>query len=537
MFLYGIDYMSVSLKNLSGNKLKLLIEKATSNIFVGILTGLVVTLLIQSSSGTTVIVIGLISAGLMTLKQAIGVMMGANIGTTVTAFVIGLNVSEYSMLFVGLGSLLVLFVSAKRLKLTGGIVLGFGLLFIGLELMSVGLDPLTETVWFKSAMITLSETPVLGVLAGTLLTTIVQSSSGSIGVLQQIFADGNIALPGALAVLLGANIGTTITAILASLSSPREAKQASIFHLLFNIFGTIIFVIMFNPLISLFEYFESAFLGANNKLTIAFAHMLFNLATTFATLFLIKYFVKLIERILPVNRTSGATLAEKLNYDLIDSSTILALENTKGIVIEMGEIAFEMINLAREYQNKDDEDLFNKIATLETKIDYYDHSIHDYLMHMQSFEISKKDRDLQIVLFDTIRDFERIADHAVNLSDFYKNRYDLGSPLTGKLCEDLNVYFDLIVEQVRNSIISFKTNDKNLARKIIITEAEVDRLEKVYRRNQVICNSEDSNDCNDTHYVDILANLERISDHCNNIAENVIDPHYFSRERMEIVRK
>lgn len=531
LFLYGIEYMSTSLKNLSGNRLKILIEKATDNIFMGLLTGIAVTVLVQSSSATTVIVIGLISAGLMSLRQAVGVMMGANIGTTVTAFLIGLKINEYSLIFIALGAAIVIFITTKKASYTGGIILGFGMLFLGLELMSLGLEPLAEKDWFETAMISLAEVPILGVLAGTFLTVIVQSSSATIGVVQQVFFDGNIALPGALAVLIGSNIGTTITAILASLSSPREAKQASMFHLLFNLFGSVIFLIFFGTYVKLLGNIENAFLGPNNKLTIAYAHIIFNTVTTIFVLFLVKYFVVLIEKMLPIKEDKNASLVEKLNYDLIISSPVLALESAKGVVIEMGGIAQEMIKTARLYQNDNSEDYFGKIADLENRIDLYDKSIHDYLMEIQSFDLSQKYKQTQVILLDVIRDFERIADHAVNLSEFYQNRYEQDCPLTGKVAETLNHYFDLIVLQVENAILSFQANDKKLAKKVIETEIEIDKLEKHYRRAQLLHKKESSDECNDIHYVDILSNLERISDHCNNIAENVIDPHYLSKER------
>ena len=247
LFLFGIDYMSSSLKSLSGNRLKVLIEKTTNNLFRGILTGFTVTVLVQSSSASTVIIIGLIAAGFMTLKQATSVLIGANLGSTATAFIIGLNVSDYSLAFVAIGALTLIFISRKKIQLSGGIIFGFGILFIGLELMSLGLKPITEQPWFANAMTTMSDSKILGVLVGTGLTALIQSSGASIGILQQIFSNGNISLAGALAFLIGSNIGTTITTILASVKSSKEAKQASLFHFLFNLIGTIAVVILFSP--------------------------------------------------------------------------------------------------------------------------------------------------------------------------------------------------------------------------------------------------------------------------------------------------
>ena len=537
LFLYGIDLMSSSLKSLSGNKLKMLIEKATNNIFISILTGFIVTVLIQSSSATTVIVIGLISAGFMNLKQALGVMMGANIGSTVTAFLIGLKISDYALFFVAIGTIFILFITNKKFNLSGNIIFGFGVLFIGLELMSSGLSPLAEKPWFEEMMITLAKSPILGVTVGTILTAIIQSSGASIGILQQIFHDGNIALSGALAVLLGCNIGTTITAILASIKSPKEAKQASLFHLIFNVFGTVIFLIFFNGYVNIFKTLENKFFGLNNKLTIAFAHIFFNAVTTILVLAIIKYFVIILQYLIKEKTNEKqATLINKLNHELIKTSPVLALESAKAVILEMGNLSLEMVKLARIYQNENNLNYFTKILELEDTVDLYEKTIHDYLMEMQAIDLPNRYKDAQMLMLDTIRDFERISDHSVNLAEFYKNRYEWDCPIIGKAKENLDHYFDIVLTQVNDAIICFKNNDKKIAKRIIEIEKEVDRLEKYYRRSLLIYNNELTTDenpeCKDTHYVDILANLERIGDHCNNIAENVIDPHYLSSERI-----
>ena len=532
IFLYGIDLMSSSLKTLAGNKLKLLVEKATSTPLMGILTGMIVTVLIQSSSATTVIVIGLISAGLMTLKQSLGVLMGANIGTTITSFLIGLNISAYAFPIVAIGAILVLFFTARKLRLSGNIILGFGLLFVGLELISLGLKPLSKMAWFESSMISMSTYPILGVLVGTGLTTLVQSSSASIGVLQQIFSTGAINLNAALPILLGCNIGTTITALLASLSGTTEAKQASIFHLFFNLFGAIIFIIFLTPYTNLFLWVENRFLGINNKLTIAFAHILFNMVTTIVVIFLVKYFMLFIQKILPIKKDSMMLLVDKLNIDLIESSPILALESAKGTVYAMGEIILEMFQITNKYKDENNSEYFNLVMDLEDKVDYYDHKIHDYLMEMQSVNLSSKETTSQVILLDTIQDFERIADHCVNLVEFYQSRYELDCIASEAMSKNITTFFDKVLEQTTNAVNCFKTNNRDLAKEVVILEKEIDTLERLYRRAQLFEKHENYDNCNDMHFVDILSNLERISDHCHNIAENVINPHYMSRERL-----
>ena len=221
----------------------------------------------------------------------------------------------------------------------------------------------------------------------------------------------------------------------------------------------------------------------------------------------------LIEKFVPSTKDFRFSIKEKLNYDLINSSPILALESAKIVVLEMGDIAREMVNIARKYQNENNESYFDEVATLEETIDLYDHSIHDYLMEVQTTSLFPRFKHIPIILLDTIRDFERIADHAVNLE------------------ANLNHYFDLIILQIDNAFKAFKFNDKTIAREVITIEQEVNNLERVYRRSQLYDKHSGDSDCADTHFVDILSNLERISDHCNNIADNVIDPQYLSKER------
>jgi len=532
IFLFGINLLSDSLKSLAGNKLKILVEKATRTPLHGVLTGVVVTVLIQSSSATTVIIIGLISAGLMTLRQSIGVMMGANIGTTVTAFIVGIEVADYSFLIVAIGVILALFFSRRKLNLTGEAILGFGFLFLGLELMGLGLKPMSDQLWFEDAMKKLADYPILGVFTGAGLTTIVQSSSASIAVLEKLYSSSGDVFPleTALAIILGCNIGTTTTALLASIGGTTESRQASLFHLIFNLFGTILFLILLSPYVQLFKWLELNFLGPNNYLTIAFAHMFFNIVTTIAVIFLVKYFIKIVEKVIPLKKDPFMSLVDKLNEDLLVSSPVLALESAKASILEMSNIALEMVKVSKSYLNDENNDYFNECMKLEDKIDYYDHKIHDYLMQMQSFNLSLQQSSTQVVYLDTIRDLERIGDHCINLVEFFQNRYSLNCVPTEQMLIDLNDFFNKIIIQVSNAIECFRSNNINIARSILKLEDEIDRLERQYRRSQLISLESGNNTRNDIHYVDILSNLERISDHCNNIAENIIDPHYINKE-------
>lgn len=529
IFLIGINMMGDSLKRLAGNKLKLLIQKATSTPLKGILTGALITVLIQSSSATTVIVVSLVAAGLMTLRESIGVIMGANIGTTVTAFLIGLKVENYSLLFVALGAVLLLFFNRQNLKNIGGVVTGFGFLFLGLQLMSSALIKLTTQPFFKNMMIALSDNWFLSVLTGTGLTALVQSSSASIGVLQQLYELDAIKLYGALGILLGANIGTTITVILASIGGTRESKQASLAHIIFNIFGAILFLIFLKPYTNLFSMIQNKFLPTNPKLTIAFAHMFFNIVTTLILYFMIDILVKIVQKIIPSKGDFAKIIADKLNEDLLVKSPILALETAKHVIVEMGQVSLNMFLISQKYFNNNDPKYIDECIALEKTIDFYDKVIHDYLIRLSTEHLKPSNRLYQAIYLDTIRDFERIGDHCLNLIEFMQDRYEHGVVITTELQEQFNNFFDQVALQIQNTIECFDLKSVTKAYEIIALEAEIDTLERKFRKSQFNLINEGLLSQDDIHYVDILSNLERISDHCFNIAQNIIDPFYMQR--------
>ncbi|MGL4673895.1 MAG: Na/Pi cotransporter family protein, partial [Wohlfahrtiimonas sp.] len=279
LFLFSIKFMGDGLQKSAGNRLRTILDRFTTNPFMGILAGIFVTVLIQSSSGTTVITVGLVSAGLMTLRQAIGVIMGANIGTTVTAFIIGIDIGEYAYPILLLGSVMLFFFKAAKVQNIGQILFGFGGLFIGLDLMSSGLAPLRHLPVFTSLILDMSHSPILSVTVGTIFTLIVQSSSATIGILQGLYAENLISLEAALPVLFGDNIGTTITAVLAAIGASIVAKRAAAVHVLFNVVGTIIFLLLLGPFTH-FMLWITSMLHLEPKMQIAFAHGTFNVANT-----------------------------------------------------------------------------------------------------------------------------------------------------------------------------------------------------------------------------------------------------------------
>ena len=536
LFLYGIYIMGEALKNIAGNRLKVIIERLTGNPFKGLLVGMLVTTILQSSSATTSISIGLIRAGLMTLPQAIGVIMGANIGTTITAFLIGLNVTRYSFLFIGIGAILIFFFRKRTIKETGVALFGFGLLFFGLEQMGSGFKILAEQEFFNDFMLKLSDNPFLGLLAGTIVTAIVQSSSATTGIVQNLYANGLITLKGALPILLGNNIGTTVTALLAAIGGSIAAKRASVFHVLFNLFGAIIFMILLTPYFHAVDAIRDWLLSSVTatqainvpEMTIAFAHIIFNVSVTLIFIWFVKYIEIFIKKLVPgEDETYGSFNEEILNDALVSNSPALALKASATAIDHMAKTVQDLYQTAFEFAKT--KDLKKKEAgiELESIINAIDRLTHDYLIKVSATVTEKQSKTLSRHM-DTIRDLERIGDHSENLIEVFDYIYSNKSTLSEGAWQDLDDMFQLIGQMLDWSIHVIKTEDLTLAEKILILETEIDRLEKKARKrhtirvNEGICTAEVN-----VNYVEILSNLERIGDHCSNIAEYTVHKDYY----------
>src|SRR5690625_2006971 len=332
--------MGDGLQKSAGDRLRDILDKFTSNPFLGVLAGIIVTVLIQSSSGTTVLTVGLVNAGFMTLRQAIGVIMGANIGTTITAFIIGLDIGEYSLPIIAVGCFLLFFFKNQKVNAIGQTIFGFGSLFFGLGLMSSGMAPLQHLETFHELTISMSESPVLGVVIGTVFTMVVQSSSATIGILQGLYAEGAIDLQAAIPVLLGDNIGTTVTAILAGIGASVAAKRASITHVLFNLIGASIFVVLLIPFTTYVGLLQSS-LNLNPEMTLAFAHGSFNIANTVIQFPFIAILAWIVTKIIPGEDVIIEYNPKYLDPIFIKQSATLALAQAKAEVIRMGEYAYK----------------------------------------------------------------------------------------------------------------------------------------------------------------------------------------------------
>lgn len=532
IFLYGIYIMGDALKGLAGNRLRTIIEKSTNKVWKGILVGFVLTAIIQSSSGLTAIVISLIAAGLMTLPQAIPVIMGANIGTTVTSILVGFDIGGISLIFVTIGVIIVFFIKQKKMHYMGLAILGFGLLFFGLDTMDKGLKVIVDNPSFTDIVKTL-DNPALGILAGVVLTAIVQSSSALIAIAQQIYATPlasgahSISLIATISIIIGSNIGTTVTALLSSLSSSRNAKRAALAHLLFNITGCIIFVILLYPFTNLMQMMEDniPYFKHNPAHVIAVVHIVFNIVTTFVLCWFVKLLVKIVEKIIPLTESERLIKGvDKLEVSLIEQAPVFAIANAKKVTIDMFQIVLQMFDDTKKYINGNDNKLFNRINNLEDVTDNYDNKLHDYLVQVSSSTLSFVAIHEQAICFDTIRDLERIADHLLNLAEFMEERYSNNYVFQEETLNMLNHLLELLTSMINDAFVSFKNNDKKSARRVRATEPQIDELEKKYRKAEVsILTSGVTNILNaDLHFVDILANLERIGDHCNNIADNIL---------------
>lgn len=535
VFLYGINLMSDSLKKLAGAKLKLFLEKTTNTPLKGILVGILLTALIQSSSATSALVVGLVRAGLMTLPQAVGVIFGANIGTTFTSVLISLNIGGFAFPIIFVGSVLIFFVRRKKFQHLGKVLFGFGLLFFGLDTMGVALKQLVKLPAFAEILQSVGDKPILGVIVGAITTAIIQSSSATIGILQQLFSTTTesgaplIPLVGAIAIVLGDNIGTTVTSIMASVGGTSSAKRTALVHVLFNAFGTILFLILIGPYTRFIAFLSETIVGADylsNKLTISLAHVSFNIATVFILFWFIKQMVWTVSKLIPAKDEieMDDVVLDKL---LLKGSPDLALENVKKAMVNMGNVARGMLEFTYNYAFDNDEKAIELGIQCEEMLDSMDDKIHNYLVDIGANDLSDRQISRVAKNIDTITDLERIGDHFDNLFEFFQERKEKRIVMHEKTKEELLHLFQIIRSQLEKALKAYFSEDHDLAIEVTKTEEELDKIVKDYRKNHI--NRINDKSCTENEagfYVDILSNIERIGDHCNNMAINVISKDF-----------
>ncbi|MES3704529.1 Na/Pi cotransporter family protein [Staphylococcus ureilyticus] len=530
IFLYGIKQMGDGLQAAAGDRLRSILNTFTSNPLMGVLAGMIVTILIQSSSGTTVITIGLVSAGFMTMRQAIGVVMGANIGTTVTAFIIGIDIGEYSLPILAIGAFLIFFIQKRKVKNVGMILFGFGALFYGLELMSGAVKPLANLDSFKQIMLDMSSNPLYGVVAGTLLTVIIQSSSATIGILQGFFANDLISLHGALPVLLGDNIGTTITAVLASLAGSLAAKRVAAVHVLFNVIGAIIFLIIM-PLYQLVIEWMQGIMNLKPEMVIAFAHGTFNVTNTIIQLPFIFILAWIVTKLVPGEDLNEKYKPRMLDKNLINRAPNIALQEAQDEIQNIGHMTFDMFRYAKNYDDKTEKDIIQKHAAVESMYD----NVRQYLTKISEKKISKQDAERMSVLFDVNRTFIKVA----SLTEAYlldlKKKETESIQISAKAKQSIERLYDHVDASLEKTIDMFNVYDRVKKDEIVRLSNDSYTLEHDLRKKHIKRLS--SGECSlegGLLYLDMIAILERIGYHSRNISESMIDIDNIEHEDDEV---
>lgn len=522
IFLYGIKFMGDGLQKSAGDRLRDLLDRFTTNPLMGVLAGVLVTILIQSSSATTVITVGLVSAGFMTLRQAIGVIMGANIGTTVTAFIIGIDIGEYALPIIALGSILLFFFKKQKIHNIGQIVFGFGALFYGLELMSGGMKPLRSLEAFHDLTVSMSSNPILGVVVGTVFTVIVQSSSATIGILQGLFSEELINLDAALPVLFGDNIGTTITAVLAAIGASVAARRAAAVHVMFNLIGTTIFLILLKPFTFLVETLQGK-MDLNPEMTIAFAHGIFNASNTIIQLPFVAVLAWIVTKLIPGEDAVADYKAKHLDPMFIEQSPSIALGQAKEEVLRMGTFSVRGLEETVQYLKTGNQKHSDTAYQLEDAINNLDRKITDYLIKLSTSSLSANESAEHTMLMDTVRDIERIGDHFENVIELIDYKQANKVSITDSAMADLEQMFKLTISTVKEAMQALDHNDKIAAEHVVKKEEEIDKMERKLRKQHILRLNEGA--CTGQAgivYVDIVSNLERIGDHAVNIAEAVL---------------
>ena len=528
MFIYGMQIMAQGLENAAGNKMKSLLEVLTKNKLMGVLLGAAITAVIQSSSATTVMVVGFVNAGIMNLTQAMGVIMGANVGTTVTGWLVSsvewakfLSPTTLAPIAVMLGVIIMLTGKRRSSKEIASIVVGFGLLFIGITSMSSAVAPLQESEGFRSIFVTLGNNPLLGILAGALVTAIIQSSSASVGILQSLAAAGLVPFSAAIYIIMGQNIGTCITAILSSLGAKKNAKTAALMHLLFNIIGTIIFSVI------AIVYFEvlhpEAGVGIITQTEISIVHTAFNIGTTVLLFPVSSWIIKLAKKIGRVEEDTQDKSKVLLDDRILETPSI-ALQSTVREVARMGEIVKDSLDVAKTvlFTLKDEDIQFLKEE--ETTVDKLSAGITDYAIKLSSLQISEKEHQDLAHLLQMVSDIERISDYCENISEFAETLYEKKVAFSEIGRSQLREMLDVCIDSYKYALEAFEEKSREKALKVIEKETQADNLEITLRSRHI--KRLTNNQCNTEAgivFLDTLVCLERISDHARNIAEEVLE--------------
>ena len=522
LFLYGMNLMGDGLQKSAGSKLKRIIELLTSNVIMGVLVGMVVTMVIQSSSATTVMVVGFVNAGIMSLTQAIGVIMGANIGTTITAQLVSLDVDFLAPVALGIGIVIYMFSNKPKHKNIAEILIGFGILFTGMDFMKEAVKPLAGYQGFTDMLLSFGHHPILGVLMGFAITAIVQSSSASMGMLIALASQGLIPITAALPILYGENIGTCVTSLISSIGASRNARRAAIMHLTFNVLGSMIFMfILSKPIVAIVTAIDPT----DAARQIANAHTLFNILNVIVLLPFNKLIVKLALKLVPETKGEQDDDDKVVKYidDRMIETPSIALANIIKETLRKGKKSKESLNAAMDGIVDKSKEKIELSFKREKLINELQKSILNYLLKLSKASLNEDSRETVDALFNTVNDIERIGDHAENIAELAKDIVDLEISFSDVGIGELKDMYNKVVSTYTYALEAMRTSNVELACKVIKMEEQVDMMEKSCRANHM--NRLNSSSCSiesGVIYLDIISNLERVSDHAVNIAQQVI---------------
>lgn len=516
LFLFGMEFMGDGLENAAGSKLKSFFDKAITNPLKGALVGTIVTAIIQSSSATTVMVVGFVNAGLMNLYQAVGVIMGANIGTTITGQLITFKIDDFIPVFIIVGAALILFMKQEKRKEVGKIIFGFGLLFMGLTAMKDAMSPIAQTTFFQDLILTLEGNMFLGILVGTAMTAVVQSSSASTAILLSLAATGAISLQVAIPILFGNNIGTCVTALLSSLNANKVAKKAAFIHLSFNLIGTLIFLPLISILCNVVVY-----MGGGIDRQIANAHTIFNVVNAIILLPFAGVFVK-VANVLLADKEGDTPTINRLDRRFLETPAI-AFEQAFQESLTMYDLAKENLALATDALIDGKITDYRKIYENESEINRMERELSSFLVAISAHDITEVDTNRITSMIKIISDIERIGDHSKNIAELAEEVATTKLTFTADALEELKLMYNYTIESINSSYASYKHTNRQKANDTVIFEENIDRLEELLRDKHIKRLSQ--NKCNPHSgavFLDAISNFERIGDHSINIAEYIL---------------
>ena len=531
IFIYGMNLMGEGLEKRSGDKLKIILEHLTSIPLKGLILGIVVTAVIQSSSATTVMVVGFVNSGIMNITQSIGVLMGSNIGTTMTAWILSLTgiegenfwiqlikPSSFAPLLAFIGVAFTMFTKSENKKNTALVLIGFAILMTGMDLMSAAVEPLSESEAFQRTLI-LFENPILGVIVGTLLTAIIQSSSASVGILQALSLSTSISFATAIPIILGQNIGTTVTALLSSIGTNRNARRTAVLHFLIKVIGVAVFLIPFY-IIQFTVGFD--FLGTNvTPVSIAIFHTIFNLISTLVLFPFCKQLEKL--AYIVIKDTDVAEEVILLDERLIPTQPI-AIARAKKVTNDMARLSHESVVLAMGLMKEYNQEIVDKLYDMEEKIDNYEDKLGTFLVKLSRESLNKEDAHTVSTLLHTIGNFERLSDHAINIVKVAQELNEKDLSFSDACQKEIKVISDALVEIMEITTEAFIDNDLEKAKHVEPLEQLIDKLNAKMKNRHIMRLQEGS--CSiEAGFVfsDLLTNYERVADHCSNIAVCLIE--------------